>query len=101
MKLQDTEECFEIEMGTPTLTLELSGEQRMVGYSGFRDAVMKSGGITVRFRDWIVIINGENLSFLWRQLQMQDVRLIRVNKRTAEGDCVVTQIQITEIEEHS
>lgn len=99
MTIQEIEECFEVEVGAPTLTLILKNEQRMIGYAGFRDAVCNDGRITIRFRDWQVTIVGQNLKLLWKQMQMQDVRVIRVCKNVPEGDCLVTQIQIEEIEQ--
>ena len=97
MKLtNEQDECYETEMGTPTLTIELSSGQRMIPYAGFRDAVFKGDSITIRFLDWIVVIMGKSLLPLWRQLQMQDVRIIRHSLNDSMSDCSVTAIDVRE-----
>jgi hypothetical protein len=100
MKLTDEpDECFESETGAPTLTVIVSERQHMIAYSGFRDALMESGRITMRFRDWQVVVTGESLEILWRQFQMQDVRLIRLsNAGTAYGS-KITGIDLQALEE--
>lgn len=100
MKLVDEqEECFESETGAPTLTVINSGNQRMIGYSSFCDALMENNRVTIRFRDWIVIVTGDSLEILWRQLQMQDVRLIRKIDAGIEHGCRITDIEIIEVED--
>ncbi len=98
MKLTE-EECYEVETGTPTLTVELDGEERMIGYSGFRDAVKKGDNITIRFHDWQVTIEGESLAPLWEQFQMQDIRVIRRSRNPAEGECSIKHIGLGEAQE--
>lgn len=100
MKLSDElDECFETELGTPTLTVENSGHHRMIGYGSFCDALMDGNRITIRFRDWIVIVTGESLATLWKQLQMQDVKLIRPSKVKPQHGCRIANIEVTEVSE--
>lgn len=96
----EQEECFETELGVPTLTVENPGHQRMIGYSSFLDALMEGNRITVRFRDWLVVITGESLETLWKQFQMQDVRVIRPSKVNPQHGCRIIDIQVSEVSEN-
>ena len=94
--INEKEECFETEMGVPTLTIELAKEQRMISYAGFRDAVLKGNNITISFISWNVIIRGESLLALWQQLQLLDVRVIRCSDSSIEAECSISQIEMLE-----
>jgi hypothetical protein len=100
MKLTDEpDDCFESETGTPSLTMVVSEGQRMIAYSGFCDALMERDRITMRFRDWKVVVMGVSLEILWRQLQMQDVRLIRLSTAATSYGCKITGIDLQAVEE--
>ena len=100
MNLADEqEECFESETGAPTLTVIASDHQRMLAYSSFCDALMEGNRITLRFRDWHVVISGESLGVVWKQFQMQDVRVIRVSNAGTVYGCKISGIEIREIKE--
>lgn len=95
MKLTE-EACFETETGTPTLTIVLPNEQRMISYCGFRDAVMNGKSITIRFHDWTICIEGKSLDPLWEQFQMQDVRVLRLSREQVEAECRIKRITLEE-----
>ena len=97
----NNEECFETETGVPTLTVETAGEMRMFPYSSFRDAVLKEDYVTIQLFEWEIIIHGKRMNSLWRQLQMQDLRVIRPNPGAAGGSCVISSIEVSRTEEDS
>jgi len=99
MRVEESKECYELEPGTPTLTLERRSLQRMIPYSSFGDAIFLENHITLRFHDWVVEINGTSLEGLWQHFQMQDVRVVRTVPGEPEFGSVVNSINITAVEE--
>ena len=95
------DECFETETGVPTLTIEVTGTATMIPYSSFRQAVFQEDQIEIECYDWQIEIEGQRLSSLWRQLQMQDVRVIRRSSGAADGPCLISEIKMTQIQEDS
>lgn len=95
----EKDECFETETGVPTLTIETAGEIRMFPYSSFRHATLKEDRITVELFEWEIIIHGKQLNSLWRQLQMQDLRVIRPNPGALGGSCAISSIEVSRTEE--
>ena len=93
------DECFETETGVPTLTIEIAGVATMVPYSSFRQAVFENEQIAIEFYDWQMVIVGERLSTLWRQLQLQDVRVIRPSGGAVDGSCFVSRIKLARIQQ--
>lgn len=94
----EKDECFETEMGVPTFTVELPNEQRMFPYNSFRNAVLRADRITIELYDWEIAIAGKRLGSLWKQLQLQDVRVIRINPDTTDGQCAISDIEIRLLE---
>jgi len=99
MAIEDIDDSFETEMGVPHLTVELSSEQKMFPYHSFCNAVFQGNRITIELNDWQITIEGKRLSSLWRQLQVQDVRVIRCNSDRADGQCFVSAIVVKQLEE--
>jgi len=93
------EECYETETGTPTITMVLEDSEKMIPYVSFRDADKQGDCITVRFHDWIITITGKSLDNLWQQLQLQDVRVIRKSPLAVEGDCCITRMVVSCVED--
>lgn len=88
------DDCFETERGVPTVTVELEGECRMIGYNSFRNAAFTGSRITIEFFDWVLTIDGKYLDSLWLSLQLQDVRVVRINPDVAVGQCAVSSIDV-------
>lgn len=83
------ERCAEEEVGTPTLTVELEREARMLPWSAFVSGIFDGGRIALNFTDWRIVIEGDRLKELWSSLQLQDVRVIRMSplgSRQADED---------------
>ena len=99
MTIENIDESFETEMGIPIFTIELPEHEQMFPYSSFRNAVFKGNRITMEFYDWKITINGKRLSSLWKQLQLQDVRVIRCNSDSGDGQCFVYSIEVKQLEE--
>jgi len=94
-RIEEIRECFEVETGTPTLTVELPEQQRMIPYNNFETAQFKSGGqIVMLFAEWILEIRGEHLAGLWEQYQMQDERIIRVSDNPEDDDCRISHLKL-------
>ncbi|MBB5353870.1 hypothetical protein HNR46_004134 [Haloferula luteola] len=90
--------CFDIEVGTPTLTVELPGKQQMLPWSSFLGGDWEGNCIRLRFTGWELILHGRELRELWRELQLQDVRAVRTLQEVEEGDCEVERMNIRSCE---
>lgn len=93
------DECFETEVGVPTLTVEIARTATMFPYSSFRQAILQDERIVIELFDWQIVLVGERLSSLWRQLQMQDVRVIRTSGEGSDGSCLVSEIKLARTQE--
>ena len=96
---EEITECYETEMGVPTFTMELPDKSMMLAYSSFRNAAFEGNRITIELYDWMIIISGKHLSSLWEHLQMQDIRVIRSNSDSVDGECFVSSIEVKQHEE--
>lgn len=72
-----SDEPYEIAAGCPTITFELADGSLMLGYSSFASGQLKGGRIELGFQGWRIEIEGDNLTEVWRLLQMQDIRGVR------------------------
>lgn len=86
--------CFEVEAGTPTLTIELPGSERMLPWSSFIEGERQEDSIRLCFADWNVVLKGLNLGELWREFQLQDVRTLRALNKVEEGECLVENLEV-------
>lgn len=74
-----SDEPYEVAAGCPTITFELADGSLMLGYSSFASGQFKGGRIELGFQDWRIEIEGDNLTEVWRLLQMQDLRAVRLS----------------------
>ena len=91
-------ECFETEVGTPTLTVELEAESRMLPWGTFQDAVLNDEGVLLRLSPYEIRIEGDLLGDLWKSIQLQDVRVIRKLDSVADGETHVRSLSMEKIE---
>ena len=98
----DCPDCYEIEVGCPTLTLVLASEERMFPYSGFAWGRFEEAAIELGFEEWTIHILGRDLAGLWRALQLHDVRWIRARQEhdaeISSGDCLVTEVRLVAVD---
>ena len=91
--MKEVEDCFEVDPGTPTLTVILNESARMIPYHSFIGATREQSSIRIEFDRWELEIEGANLASLWRALQLQEVRWLQVATaemaEELEGDCVI------------
>jgi len=96
--LQNIEDSFGKETGSPTLTLRLGKEERMIPWASFLGGRYSQGKIQLGFQEWDLTVTGRDLESLWQACQMQDVRWIRMMEAELidqwDGDCVVVKIQL-------
>ena len=98
------EDSYLTETGTPTLTLKLEKEERMIPWASFLHGSYFSDPerIQLQFQDNLVFLQGKDLSPLWKACQMQDLRWVRkIEAKIADqwaGDCVVTNLQMKDNE---
>ena len=98
----EIEDCYFTETGTPTLTVKMSQEQRMIPWTGFLEGSYRVSGdcenIELQFQDHVVVMQGRDLDSLWETCQMQDLRWVQSLKHEIAdqwaGDCVVTSLQL-------
>jgi hypothetical protein len=86
MKELESDEPYEVASGCPTITFDLEGESLMLAYSSFVSGSFKGDRIELIFQEWRVEIEGENLGEVWKLLQMQDVRGLKLST----GKCAST-----------
>jgi len=90
-------QCLEEEAGTPTLTVELESEARMIPWSAFVSGTFLKKRITLNFTDWLIAIEGERLEELWSSLQLQDVRVLRALPHGDEHECFIRKLRMQEV----
>lgn len=91
--------CIEEEAGTPTLTVELEREARMLPWSAFVSAIFDGDRIALSFTDWRIVIEGDRLEELWSSLQLQDVRVLRVATRPEDHECHIRALRMQAVTE--
>ena len=91
------EQCIEEEAGTPTLTVELESEARMIPWNSFVSGTLVEDRITLNFSDWLITIEGERLDELWSVLQLQDVRMMRAVTSGDEHECFIRDLRMEEV----
>lgn len=79
MKELECDEPYEVSPGCPTVTFELADGPLMLPWSSFASGILREGRIELNFQEWRVEIEGRNLGEVWKLLQMQDLRVIRVS----------------------
>jgi len=97
MALKDeftNEECFKVEDGTPTLTVQQETHQWMVSWIHFRHAIWQGEIISLHFQGWLVVIQGRNLKELWEALQLQQVRFVFLSSAGLVNGCVVLELDV-------
>ena len=85
-------------MGTPTVTVVLAGREHMLPWASFVDADLEGGRIRVRFTGWELTLQGRDLRELWREIQLQDVRVLRTAALVEAGDCRLDRIDLQPLE---
>ncbi len=91
------EQCIEVEAGTPTLTVELESEARMIPWNSFVSGIFVEDRITLNFSDWLITIDGERLEELWSGLQLQDVRVMRSATNGDQHECLIRDLSMQEV----
>ncbi|GAA5481999.1 hypothetical protein [Haloferula sargassicola] len=91
-----TPTCFDVEMGTPTLTVELPGKQQMLPWSSFLGCDWEGDCIRLRFTGWELVLHGRELRELWRELQLHDVRVVRTLREVEEGEFLLKTLESVE-----
>lgn len=95
MKELESSEPFEVSVGCPTITFELTEESLMLPWSSLACGSFKYGEIKLIFPTWEVKVVGVELDEVWKLLQMQDVRLLRSSgavRGTESGGCQIHEI---------
>lgn len=95
MKELESDEPFEVYVGCPTITFDLTDESLMLPWSSFASGVFKDGRIELIFQEWRVQIEGAELGEAWKLLRMQDLRGLRLSSGKgdrAPGDCQIRRI---------
>ena len=86
---------YEIEVGTPTLTIEHGSKRMMLPYSSFEVAEFREdGSVMIFFASWIVEVRGELPPELWDSLQLFDLRVLRVAERKDEDGCLIQHLSL-------
>jgi hypothetical protein len=102
MKELKSDEPYEVAPGCPTISFDLGDESLMLAYSSFASGNFKGGRIELIFQEWRIEIDGENLGDVWKLLQMQDLRLVRLSSGKCDGShgiCKVRKIVATKLDE--
>jgi len=97
MALKDeftSEECFKVEDGTPTLTVQQENHHWMIPWMHFRHAIWQEEIISLHFQGWLVVIQGQNLNELWEAFQLQRVRCINLSMTGQGRGCVVQELDV-------
>ena len=100
MKELESDEPFEVSVGCPTITFDLTDESLMLPWSSFGSGVFKDSRIELRFQEWRVEIEGRCLGEIWRLLQTQDVRCIMPSSGAGAGvehACKIQNITATKV----
>ena len=105
----DNDDCFESEMGVPTLTIREGNQEHMipwVTFLGGKFSLHEGEGlekIELRFQGVEVHLEGRRLRTLWEKSQLQDLRWVReITDPTGENENqegIVTSIQLVTSEE--
>lgn len=102
MKELKSDEPYEVAPGCPTISFDLEDESLMLAYSSFVSACFKGDRIELHFQEWRIEIEGKELDDLWRLLQMQDMRALRLSSQASDvrsGECRITKLITTNIVE--
>lgn len=97
MKELISDEPYEVAPGCPTLTFNLGNESLMFPYSSFTSGKFKKDSIELMFQEWRVEIEGNYLLDLWKLLQLQEIRSLKLSSNTSaaiEQGCNVKIIRI-------
>ncbi len=84
---------FEMEEGTPTITMVIAGEEYLLPWHAFVSATFKGDQIMIEFQESKFVIEGSNLSVLWQRLQTQEVKRLAVTKNSATA-CRIESIAV-------
>lgn len=94
MKELEVDEPFEVMPGCPTVCFKFGDEATMLPWSAFSAGRFSKDRITLEFGDRIVTVEGISLEELWRVIQLQDVREVRVLVEGDSSRCRVEKIVV-------
>ncbi|MFD2256848.1 hypothetical protein ACFSSA_09185 [Luteolibacter algae] len=97
MRELEIDEPFEVMQGCPTVCFKVGGNATMLPWSAFSSARISNDRITLEFGDRIVTVEGNLLEVLWRLIQLQDVREVKVGGEADAKQCRIEAITIGEI----
>ena len=93
------EQCFTVEPGSATLTIETEAEQMMLPWLSFQNALWTDEKIQIHFSGWRVDILGKSLEELWEALQQQSVQVLRKLPAKNGDSCLIHSLSVTKVEE--
>lgn len=86
---------YEVEVGTPTLTIEHDGGRTMLPYSSLEAAELhEDGSLMIFFASWMVEVRGELPQELWDSLQLFDLRVLRMVEQKDEDGCFIQHLSM-------
>jgi len=92
------EECFSVDQNAATLTIKEKDTRTMIPWITFKHGIWKDRTINLHFQEWAVVIEGQNLSELWSELQQQRVLSIRKLPSHDEDSCFIRSLSISKKE---